>query len=163
MRLNVRARGLEQLKALRNALRDPGPMLDNLGKNLAEEAVDLVIQGFQAQANPYREPWAPKKMPDGRAILTGKTSRLRRGWNRPAKKIGRYKWRIAPSVDYATYHQRGTKNKDGSVRMVARKMIPDERGLPSEWQEAFRETAVEFMRAHFSGVGIRAQKKAHFR
>jgi len=163
MRVIVRSKGLGQVVALRNALRNPGPMLVELSKQLALEAQDQVLECFETQANPYGQAWAPKKRPDGRAILTGKTSRLRNGWKAKPKRIGTYRWRISPSVPYAKWLQQGTKNKDGSVSMVSREMVPDERGFPDTWIEGFREVAAETLRAHFSGVGIRAQKKAHFR
>ncbi len=163
MKLTVRGRGLDQLRALRDRLANPGPMLDAISEAVADEALDLVIQGFQKQSDPYNDNWAPKKHPDGRAILTGVTSNLRRGWHK--SKIGRHRWRIAPAptAPYAKHLQKGTKNRDGSVRMVARKMIPDGRGMPRDWDEAFNDTVLETMRAHFRGTGIRLQKRAHFR
>ncbi|MEN6535499.1 MAG: phage virion morphogenesis protein [Bryobacteraceae bacterium] len=153
MRLKVSGSAIGKLKEFRNRIASLEGAIEQLGMNLAEEAVDLVLQGFQKQANPYGEGWAAKKHPDGRSILVGKTTNLRRGWGRRATKIGKLRWRIAPgpTAPYARYHQDGTKNKDGSVRMVARKMIPDTRGMPAEWQEAFKETATEFFRHHFKG------------
>lgn len=112
-------------------------LMNEISKAVAEEAIGLIQDGFREQRDPYGRPWAPKKRPDGRAILVGKTTRLRRGWHVESSKRGQVV--IAPSVDYATYHQTGTKH------MVARKMVPD-RTLPAEWDSAIDEAVLEVLR-----------------
>lgn len=124
-----------------------GDLMDTISKNLSEEAIDLIKQGFRDQKDPYGKPWAPKKKSDGRAILTGATGFLKGGWHRT--KLGRRGFTVAASVIYAAWHQDGTKNKDGvSIRMVSRKLIP-EGELPDSYSQAFTETIVEIVAAHF--------------
>lgn len=115
--------------------------LKDLADNLAEEALDLVAEGFANESDPYGKRWKAKKKPDGRSVLVGKTARLRRGWHR--KRVSSKGFRIGPAVDYAQYHQESTS------RMVARKMVPDAGRLPGKWSKAFNGIAQEFLRQHF--------------
>jgi hypothetical protein len=77
-----------------------------LTNNLAEEAISLVLEGFQNETDPYGNKWQRKVFKDGRQVLVGSTTRLRRGWKR-VRSDGRG-FRISPSVIYAVYHQHGT-------------------------------------------------------
>ncbi len=114
--------------------------LKELSANLAEEALELVAQGFQDQADPAGRDWKQKKIDDGRSILVGRTARLRRGWHR--KRASARGFTIGPAVDYAKYHQGGTS------RMVARKMVPDGT-LPSKWKQALEGIAQAYFRDYF--------------
>jgi hypothetical protein len=80
--------------------------LRSLTDNLAEEAIDLVLDGMSRETDPYGQRHAPKVFGDGRAVLTGQSSSLKRGWHR-VRSDGKG-FRIAPSVAYAKYHQLGT-------------------------------------------------------
>lgn len=116
--------------------------LEKLSKNLCEEALSLTAQGFRDQADPYGSKWRGKKRPDGRAILVGKTARLRRSWHRV--RVDSRGFRIATGVTYGSYHQLGTS------RMVARKMVPDPGALPPKWRHAMNQAAREFLSSHFA-------------
>lgn len=137
-----------------------------ISRNMAEEGLSLIRQGFQEQSDPYGQNWKPKVFPDGRAVLVGKTARLRNGWQ--VKRANRSGFLIAPSVSYAQFHQGGTgihgpsgtrikPKKARALRFEAsgttvfrrsvegapkRKMIPD-RGLPARWRDALADTARE--------------------
>lgn len=91
-----------------------------LTDNLAEEAVDLIIDGMAAQHDPYGKPYAPKVFGDGRAILVGATVQLRRGnsWKR-VRSDGRG-FKVSCNVPYAIYHQKGT----GIYGPKRRKIVP---------------------------------------
>lgn len=116
-------------------------VLADISRIGAEELLDLVQQGFDAESNPYGDRWKPKKRDDGRAILVGKTARLRRGWH--TKKSDKGGFTIAPSVSYAAFHQRGTK------RMSKRMMVPQRSsGLPPKWKQALIEVNALVMREH---------------
>lgn len=117
-------------------------VLADISRIGAEELIDLVQQGFAEERNPYGDPWKPKKRPDGRAILVGKTAHLRRRWH--VKKSDKGGFTIAPSVSYAAYHQRGTK------RMSKRMMVPQKSsGLPPKWKNALVEVGALVLRQHF--------------
>lgn len=168
------------LDALERILENPRGILDLVATSLAEEAIGLIKDGFRTQTNPYGEPWAPKVFPDGRGVLSGKTSRLKSGWKvvrQDAEEV-----RVSPSVEYARYHQQGTgiygprkreirptkaralriPTPDGpifrkSVRGAPQRlMVPTEdRGLPSRWSEQLNEAATDAFAAIFGGDGRR--------
>lgn len=84
--------------------------LRSLTDNLAEEAIDLVLECFRTETDPYGTPWAPKVFNDGRRVLVGKTTNLKRSWGRRAairRSDGRG-FRIASSMIYAKWMQNGT-------------------------------------------------------
>ncbi len=80
--------------------------LRHLSDNLAEEALDLIAEGFATETDPDGNKWKDKVFPDGRQILVGNTTRLRRGWHR--KYIAATGFILAPSVNYAKHQQEGT-------------------------------------------------------
>lgn len=107
----------------------------------AEEFVGLVKDGFRAEKDPYGKRWARKKKPDGRKVLSGKSSNLKGGWH--VVRSAGDGFTISPSVNYAAFHQSGT------AKMPARKMVPDGK-LPPAWSKALEETAKDALTAHFS-------------
>ncbi len=116
-------------------------LLEAISASGAEELISKVKDGFRETTDPYGKAWARKKIRDGRKVLSGKTGNLKGGWHyRRANKGG---FVISPGVGYAAFHQSGTK------KMVARKMVPDSRGLPPEWAKALEEVADEALKAHF--------------
>ena len=115
--------------------------LQELSENLAEEALDLVAEGFKGEHDPSGRSWKPKKKPDGRSILVGKTSRLRRGWHR--KVANTRGFTIGPAVKYAGYHQFGTRT------IPARRMVPKRGRLPSAWKSGFSHVAQTYLRKTF--------------
>jgi len=146
--------------------------LRELSGLLAEEAIDLVAEGFKREADPYDKRWPGKRFGDGRQVLVGKTARLRRGWH--SLEVSARGFRIAPSVNYARYHQSGTgihgprkqriKPKKAKAlafqagglmfaRSVAgvppRKMVPDKGNLPLRWRKALVEVAREYFHEKF--------------
>jgi phage gpG-like protein len=128
------------LKRFQKRVEESPQVLQVISANMAEEAIDLIKQGFREQADPDGNAWKPKKKDDGRAILTGKTGRLKGGWK--PRSVTRKGFRVSPSVTYGAPHQSGTKH------MVARKMVPG-KGLPLKWRKAFVETAQEILEEYF--------------
>lgn len=149
--------------------------LQELSDVLAEEALDLVAEGFRKEKDPYGKRWARKKHSDGRQVLVGRTARLRRGWHRKASSPRGFK--IGPAVNYARYHQSGTgihgpskrpirpvkakmlSWKVGSTRYYAkevagspaRKMVPDRGKLPPVWRRHLSLAARDYFRDKFGG------------
>jgi phage gpG-like protein len=119
-------------------------LLSQMSRDMGEEALELIAEGFATETDPYGKRWQDKKVDDGRSILVGKTARLRRGWH--LQRYGRSGFTIAPSVNYAGFHQKGTK------RMVARMMVPSRsRGMPPKWRTAMNSVAQAHFAAHFGG------------
>lgn len=71
-----------------------------LAKNLAEEAISLVQEGFRAETDPYGKQWPAKVFGDGNAVLV-RSNELRRGWHR--SKVSAHGFRISPSATAAKY------------------------------------------------------------
>ena len=132
--------------------------LKELSQNLADEALELVAEGFEKETDPYGKTWARKRFPDGRQVLVGKTARLRRGWH--PKSVTAQGFQIAPAVNYAKYHQNGrgpiTAKPGKMLRFMingkpvfrksvgpapARKMVPGKGRLPNAWRRALVATA----------------------
>lgn len=141
---------LDKLEAWEEALGTVDQTLANMSRDMAEETVDFTKERWRQQADPYGQPWKPKKRPDGRQILVGKTARLKGGWH--VRKAGRGGFTISPSVDYAGFHQKSTKF------IPARHMVPtSERGIPRELATAYTEIAQSHLAAH---LGSKAAARA---
>lgn len=84
--------------------------MKSLTDNLAAEACDLVIEGFANETDPYGKKWDPKVFGDGRSVLIGGTTNLKRSWGKrnAIKRSDGRGFLISPSVIYAKYHQLGT-------------------------------------------------------
>src|SRR5688500_17317035 len=117
---------------------DAPDVLESMSRNMAEESLELVAQGFEQERDPYGRPWKEKKYPDGRLVLGGRAGRLRRGWH--LSRAGKEGFGIAPSVGYGVHHQLGAPKANIPVRM----MVPSKRlGLPPKWREAFEAVVQE--------------------
>lgn len=144
----------KKLEDWEKALASTDKLLGVMSRDMAEEVLGLVKEGWRKQADPYGQPWKAKKRPDGRQILVGKTARLKGGWH--IKNASGKGFTVAPSVNYGGYHQTGTK------RIPQRMMVPTKsRGIPKEWRTALNEIAVDHLAAHFgSKKAARAVSRA---
>lgn len=137
-------------------------LMEATSRNMAEETIGLVKDGFRSETDPYGSKWAPKQAADGRKVLSGKTSRLKGGWHVVFANGGGF--RIAPSVNYAAPHQSPRMG-----RRPRRMMVPTRsKGLPDEWSRALEDAATDTFRAYFSsggggGIGFVAAKIAGVR
>jgi phage gpG-like protein len=141
MQIRINGNAATKLRALRAQLSDPRSLLQSISKNLAEETLELVRQGFEKEEDPYGEAWAPLKYRDGKILQD--TGRLRSSWHTVT--VSERGFSVAPAVDYAQYHQSGTARG-----LPKRRMVPDE-GLPDEWKRRFSELVNQILRDHFSG------------
>lgn len=172
---------MKQLEQLQKLLEHPERILDAVSGSVAEEALNLIAEGFRKEADPFGRKWAAKKFPDGRKVLSGKTNRLKSGWHITRQTRDRIV--IAPAVDYAEVHQGGSgihgpkkkrieaKNAKAlrfpgprgkavfakSVEgVVPRKMVPDENeGLPPAWEKRLNEAATDAFADILGGDGRR--------
>jgi phage gpG-like protein len=136
-----------------------------IAKNLAEETIDLIREGFEHSKDPYGKPWSYPIFRDGRPLQD--TGGLKSSWKR------RYNTRlfsVSSTKVYARYLQEGTglygpKRKRitptskkalfiaarripmkgmffSSVRGIRpRKMVPKDGYLPRRWRLRYIETA----------------------
>ena len=125
----------EVLTALVAKLDNPQGVLAGISRDLAEEVINLVREGWEGQHDPYGSAWAPKASPDGSAILV-RTAALRNSFNvQGADAAG---FTVSAGVAYAGFHQGGTR------RMPARKMVPDG-DIPDSWATRFGEVIEEHL------------------
>lgn len=110
-----------------------GQAVRELATVLAEEAHELVDEGFAGSHAPDGSPWAPLKVRAGQPLRD--TGRLQRSFTKSVSSTG---FIIRFSAAYGGFHQGGTS------RMVARKMLPDST-LPARWAASFREAAEEYL------------------
>lgn len=151
--MKVKVKGKGPIDQWRSALQAMPGIMSDLGEQMAEEAVDLIAEGFANQRDPYGQAWKPKKLDDGRSILVGKTTRLRRGWQK--RRTGHTTWQVSSSVEYATAHQDPqARPKWGGKKLPRRMMVPSAaRGLPPEWKKAFAAATREALRQQFKSSG----------
>jgi len=140
VQIRIRGNASKKLRELRSKLSETRPLLQSISKNLAEETLELVRQGFENEADPYGGAWEPLKSREG-AILQD-TGRLRNSWHTVTTSDRGFV--VGPAVDYAVFHQTGTS------RMPARPMVPDD-GLPDEWKRRFSEITNQILSRHFNG------------
>jgi len=145
-------------------------VLDRLNEQLAEEAVELVREGFDTSEDPYGKPWDPPIFREGRPMED--TGGLKAAWH--VRDVGRTSFSIANAKKYSAWLHRGTgiygprgqrivptqakalKLPGGIFRKSVkgakpRRMVPDQRGLPAKWRRRFVETADEVLTALFEG------------
>ena len=144
LRIKPKRGGAKKLKALQEALATSPDVLKVISRNCAEETLNFVKDRFREEKDPYGKRWKPKQIPDGRKVLSGKTSNLKGGWH--VAKQSRRGFIIAPSVDYATFHQTGTRY------MASRKMVPDSDNVPRELTRVWSEIATEALSEHFADI-----------
>lgn len=112
-----------------------------VAENMAEEALELVREGFESESDPDGRKWQALKYRSGKILQD--TGRLRTGWHR--KTVTGNGFTIGPAVKYATYHQHGTRRG-----LPARRMVPSNKRLPGKWKQRLTDTAREVLEAHFT-------------
>lgn len=127
-------RDLDRLAA---RLSNPNRLLAEISRNLAEESVNLVRDGWDRQGDPYGAKWAARKSAGAGGAILVRTGALRSSWS--VKRASRTGFRIGSNQSYATYHQ------DGTGRMVPRMMVPKKGDVPPRWQRAFDDVATEIL------------------
>lgn len=110
--------------------------LRELNRNLAEEARELVLEGFDEERAPDGAAWAPITHRIGRILQD--TGQLRNSWK--VKKVTARGFTVSASAKHASYHQTGTS------RMPARPMVPGG-DLPGSWRRAFESAATDYLKS----------------
>ena len=136
-----------------------GELLPKIAKRVGAAFIKQVADEFRESRDPYGNPWAPvfRDRPRDRRA---RASRVRRGLavraDKPLIDTGRLRAspvaiingtqvRIVMPVDYASYHQYGTR------KMVRRQMLPEEDtgGLGDRWSMAVNTEVAKVMLEHF--------------
>lgn len=137
----------------------PEQIIEDIAANMAEEALNLVREGFESAEDPYGKAWAEKQIPNGSRPLHGPTGELRNNWHLSLAKDG---FTIANGKIYASVHQGGATIRPKSkkylrfmagdkavfakkVTIPPRPMVPKEGDMPPKWEQRFKETAKEIL------------------
>lgn len=131
-----------KLERTRAELRKVGSpdQLEALNRNLLEEGLNLVSEGFASGTDPYGEPWdAPNNLQ-----ITGRI----RSYAGEANAGG---FRIFATDQKALWHHAPRpRPRWGGKSLPTRLQVPTvQRGLPGSWEARFEEVAGEFMRRNF--------------
>jgi len=150
--ITVGGNGFKALAEWERVFQDGEKAVSLASRAMAEEMLDLTFERFRVETDPYGKRWKPKQRPDGRKTLSGKTSRLKRGWHIVRADHGG--WIIAPSVDHALPHQAPLRGPGGRLKRPRRMMVPDaKRGLPRAYRAALQEAGTDALHIHFAGGG----------
>lgn len=104
-----------------------------IARRLTGTAVKLLADEFRKSQDPYGTPWRPLKYRQGKPLLD--TGRLRAAAvGQPADLTTGAVVRVVIPVEYASYHQDGTRT------IPRRQIVPDRAGgLGPIWTAAFRK------------------------
>lgn len=141
-----------------NRLSNPARVLEVAAQNMAEEGLTLVAEGFRAERDPYGKAWKPLALRRGKILQD--TGRMRSSWHH--KRVTKHGFTIAPSANYAQYHQRGvgpirprrakalkfrvggkTVFAKGTKGIPQRRMVPGRGPLPPLWRKSLTTAARE--------------------
>jgi hypothetical protein len=152
-KMSVKTKGKDSLASWREVMKSAPSLVDEMCEMVAEEALDLLKEGYSKETDPYGQKWQEKKVDDGRAILVGKSVQLKK-WG--IIKKGNGKWTLAPSPTagaYAGAHQDPRPRALwGGKKLPQRMMIPSKaRGLPPAWAKRMEEAMSDVFDAHFGG------------
>ncbi len=136
-------RAFQKLRFWSRLMKSADAALAQCTRRMSVETISMIQEGFRDETDPYGNKWAPKKRPDGRKILRGRTSRLRLGWH--AAQVTPRRFIVKPSVDYAAAHQAPRR-----AWMPVRRMVPSaKRALPAWWRKRLSKAAIAALSAHF--------------
>jgi phage gpG-like protein len=139
-----------------------GPGIRDLARNIGEEAVELVREGFEQERDPYGAAWAPLSYRDGQ-ILRDRGVMLN---SLHVAGVTESQVTIAMGVWYAIVHQtgktivprhaamlrfmvRGKPVFAHQVTIPARPFFPRDGDVPSSWGASLDETTDEWFRQFF--------------
>jgi phage gpG-like protein len=158
------------LNRFRRKVQKAPEVLGTVNEQLAEEAIELVRDGFEQSSDPYGKRWAPLKLRAGRPLED--SGGLKAGWHR--RFANRSGFGIANAKEYAAIHQGGSGIHGPKKRRIVakrakalklpgpifrksvagtvpRKMVPEPGRLPSRWRERFVDTSQEVLTELFRG------------
>jgi phage gpG-like protein len=144
-----------------------GTPQEALARNLAEESLELVADGFEEGKDPYGGTWPALKARSGEPLRD--TAHLQNSWH--VHDVQPDQFTIKAGVWYAVVHQDGMTitpkqvNRRGQKRLVfpvfgktvfakqvtipRRQMVPDADDIPVAWRAAWDETAADFFDEFF--------------
>jgi phage gpG-like protein len=138
--------GLEDLQERIRKLAQPA-FTAAVARRLTGTAIKLLADEFRGSKDPYGVPWKPLKRREGKPLLD--TGRLRAAAvGQTAGQSSGAIVRVVIPVEYASYHQ------DGTRRIPRRQIVPDRAGgLGPIWAGAFRREIEKAVKDHVAPGG----------
>ena len=99
------------LQRLAQKLANPKPALASASRNMADEGLNLINEGFAAEKDPSGKGWAKLKSRTGKILQ--KTGGMAASWHRQSSSSG---FRLWAGKKYSKYHQDGTEGHKESTR-----------------------------------------------
>lgn len=106
----------------------------DVARSSANEFRTLTAQGFEKQEDPYGNPWAPKKRPNGYKILYGPDALLRKF---SVVMTAADEFKLESFADYFRPHQNGAKRVGTNWKLPQRRMLPDKGDITPKMKAAF--------------------------
>jgi hypothetical protein len=129
--INIRVRGVQKLRALARTLEDPQKFLVLASQDGAEEALNLISEGFKAGSDPYGKGWgAPNNLQ-----ITGGIKDYTEG------RIGADGFVVHSTDQKAIWHHAPQPRAAwGGKALPTRLQVPTAaQGLPAAWKEQLSE------------------------
>jgi phage gpG-like protein len=127
--------------------------MDGLPDVLGVAAVKLVADCFREERDPYGKAWRPLSYRRGRILR--KTSRM---FNSTAYSASPRRVRVSITAWYSIIHQEGARvrrpknpargratQQQRVGEIPKRAMVPDDRGMPAEWDRVFQRDTTDFL------------------
>lgn len=139
--------GLKGLKELANRLDNIADVKRAIAATQSEEVIDLIVQGFKDETDPYGRRWRKRKRETkrtrGKKVLS-REGLLARSWS--VREISSKGFRVETDKDYAINHQKPLKK-----RRPVRAMVPFTNRFPKRWKEPLNEAATETITEFLTG------------
>lgn len=126
----IKIKGGRKLQALMKKIESCPDAMAAASDGMAEEATNLIAEGWRDQADPYGKAWKARaretKRSRGKQILVD-SGDMKATWHKES--VSRRGFTVASGVKYSSYHQDG--------RGVAQRMVVPSKGkgLPSSWTD----------------------------
>lgn len=106
-----------------------GASLSEVSAEMAKATAGFIGEQFATGRDPFGNPWAPKKKPDGRPVGTGKTGRLKK-----------YRVRFASASGFEVYNPNADYRRwfHGGRRVQTPRPISPGNRVPARWDAAYQ-------------------------
>lgn len=105
---------------------------------------DVLEEQYASGSGPNRDPWAP--------LASGEPSHLTDTGHMRSTSLSTPVKGVSVRIPFpGKFHQKGTKNRDGSRRMPARPIVPESSSLPERWSDPLKRSARSVIWEEFDG------------
>lgn len=130
----------------------PAHLLDAAEEVAGNTLLNLTLEGFVKEQDPYGDPWEERqvetKETQGKKVLSRK-GLLKGSFNR---QTSRGQVTVSTPLEYADYHQRPKRGRNGKLKRPRRRMIPTlKKGFPRKYGSEIRKSMGDVFESYFRG------------